>query len=789
MKAIVSRAFLTLQKVVSPLCGLLLATALCGCEADSPRALPPPSAKAVPSTDESPPERLSQYGLFVGNGASQQPAEGVIPYGLNSALFTDYAVKYRFVKLPPGMHATYNDRDAFEFPVGTVIAKTFAYPRDARDPAQGRRLIETRILIRKAEGWVGLPYVWNADQTEATLELAGGTQDVQWVHSDGQTRTNNYIIPNANQCKGCHISGETVTPIGPKARHLNRDFAYSSGVENQLEHWTRLGALSGAPAAAQAPRLAAWDDPKSGTLEDRARAWLEINCAHCHNPTGPAQLGAGSAGVAANPTAYGIYKSPVAAGRGSGGREFDIVPGQPDKSILAFRIDSTDAGIMMPELGKRLVHMEGLALVREWIAAMADPGKTAASPRSGPSHVPAGPQAAASTTAEGTHPRSAIDGNRFSVEPTALWKGSAGEASWWWQIEFPQPRGVGAILQVHGDHEYALRNAPRRYVWQASQDGKNWEDLKETSTSNERRMYRIHRLDAVRNVRWLRLAIATAEGDAPALREVEFFDDRHAEIPFPPWAIVVSTTGSNKVPGEGAASFRRLARSCTGWDQLQFQNVWLGDFDDAFTRLEPHPLCAFLSGNFIDWCQQNRQHWRGTAGILKAGRLPIWASCGGAQGLAIIAENGVDHPWDCPQCRDPDHPLLPIYTHIAGSVKRKCGDYSGCVFERGPCTIRVVASDPVFQGLPSEFPVMESHCGQIEWPPRGWKLIATCGAGGKTKTQCLRLKNHLVYAAQFHIEMNGTPESSRQVMKNFLELALAASRPTRIGFQPAPALD
>ena len=334
-----------------------------------------------------------------------------------------------------------------------------------------------------------------------------------------------------------------------------------------------------------------------------------------------------------------------------------------------------------------------------------------------------------------------------------------------------------------------MRNAPKRYVWQASQDGKNWEDLKETFTSNERRMYRVHRLDAVRNLRWLRLAIATAEGDAPALREVEFFDNQHAEIPFPPWAIVVSTTGSKKVPGEGAASFRRLARSCAGWDQLQFQNVWLGDFDDAFIRLEPHPLCAFLSGNFIDWCQQNRQHWRGTAGILKAGRLPIWASCGGAQGLAIIAENGVDQPWECPQCRDPDHPLLPIYTHIAGSIKRKCGDYSGCVFERGPCTIRVVASDAAFAGLPNEFPVMESHCGQIEWPPRGWELIATCGARGKTKTQCLRLKDHLIYAAQFHIEMNGTPESSRRIMKNFLDLALAASRPTTSGFQPAPVLD
>ena len=167
----------------------------------------------------------------------------------------------------------------------------------------------------------------------------------------------------------------------------------------------------------------------------------------------------------------------------------------------------------------------------------------------------------------------------------------------------------------------------------------------------------------------------------------------------------------------------------------------------------------------------------------------MWASCGGAQGLAILAENGVDQPWDCPQCRDPAHPQLPIYTHIAGSIKRKCGDYSGCVFERGPYTIRQLTADPVFRGLPTEFRAMESHCGQIEWPPNGWELIATCGAGGKTKTQCLRLKDHPIYAAQFHIEMDGTPESSRRIMKNFLNMALGTGRPTRLGHRPAQPVD
>ena len=220
-------------------------------------------------------------------------------------------------------------------------------------------------MKHEENGWVGLPYVWNDAQTEATLDVAGDTADVSWIHTDGRVRTDNYIIPNANQCKGCHMAGETMQPIGPKARHLNRDFAYQEGTENQLTHWSRLGALAGAPNPAEAPRLAAWDDPKTGSLDARARAWLEINCAHCHNPVGPARnSGLDLLASQHTPTAFGIYKPPVAAGIGSGGLAYDIIPGQPDQSIMAYRIASTHPGVMMPELGKRLVHEEGVACAR-----------------------------------------------------------------------------------------------------------------------------------------------------------------------------------------------------------------------------------------------------------------------------------------------------------------------------------------------------------------------------------------------------------------------------------------
>lgn len=344
----------------------LLALALAGCS----------SARSTDSeAEEKPPAKLSAYGLFVGNGATQEPAPGVIPYDLTTPLFSDYTAKYRFVKLPAGQSAAYDESKAFEFPVGTVIAKTFAYPHDMRDPGKGQRLLETRLLVHKPEGWIGLPYIWNDEQTEATLEIAGGRIASSWIHTDGEERTNNYLVPDANQCKGCHkTDGAKQQPIGPKARYLNRDFTYAEGVENQLAHWTRVGALSGAPTADAAPVAPVWDDPSTGSVDERARAWLDINCAHCHSTEGPARnSGLDLTYTQNHPFRFGVYKPPVAAGRGSGNLSYDIVPGQPEQSILLYRVSSADPGVMMPELGKRLVHEEAVELIRQWIAEMPAP--------------------------------------------------------------------------------------------------------------------------------------------------------------------------------------------------------------------------------------------------------------------------------------------------------------------------------------------------------------------------------------------------------------------------------
>ncbi len=322
------------------------------------------------------PAKLSDYGFFVGNPAEQKPAAGVVPYRLNTSLFSDYAEKLRFVKLPDGKAAQYDPNEVMDFPVGTTIIKTFYFPTDFRDVSKGRRLMETRLLVRGESGWKALEYVWNDDQNDALLEVAGDRKNVVYVDAEGRKHEQEYVIPNLNQCKSCHNRNEVLMPIGPTARQLNGPLDYGAGFENQLAHWQKTGLLTSlatanGPDLAAIPRAPVWNDPGTGSLTDRARIYLDINCAHCHRADGPANTSGLNLSVhEQNPTAWGIRKTPVAAGRGSGNRRYDIVPGHPDESILIYRMESTDPGVMMPEVSRKVAHHEGITLIREWIQSL-----------------------------------------------------------------------------------------------------------------------------------------------------------------------------------------------------------------------------------------------------------------------------------------------------------------------------------------------------------------------------------------------------------------------------------
>ncbi len=310
---------------------------------------------------------LTSYQFFKGNLRELEPVNGVWPYAINSALFSDYAFKKRFIKIPQGKKIKYHHTEVFDFPEGTILIKNFYYPADFRKPEEERRILETRLLLLEGGSWKALPYVWNEEQTEAYLEVSGKSTPVSWTGTDGILRNINYSIPSINQCKGCHLKGDKVMPIGPSARQLNKTNAEGS---NQLTAWKAAGILEELPELSAVPKLASYDDTHE-SLDLRARAWLEINCAHCHRPDGQAKTsGLHLMADIQSPMEIGIGKAPVAAGKGSGGRLYGIVPGRPEESIMLYRIESTHPGIMMPEIGRTIAHDEGVALVREWIAKM-----------------------------------------------------------------------------------------------------------------------------------------------------------------------------------------------------------------------------------------------------------------------------------------------------------------------------------------------------------------------------------------------------------------------------------
>jgi uncharacterized repeat protein (TIGR03806 family) len=301
---------------------------------------------------ESFPRKLSDFGFFA-DGARQVPASRVTPYALNTPLWSDGAEKLRFIYLPQGTQLAAEGDGLLRFPVGSAIIKTFAFGE-----GEARRLIETRVLLHRAEGWVALPYRWNAEQTEATLALAGGRLDL--VTPAGEAIS--YAIPNKNQCKACHSKDGAVIPIGPKARNLSQEW---------LGGMAAAGLLDAVPVGADS--LPDWATHATGPAQPLARAYLDVNCAHCHQPGG----GASNSGLDLrweqdDPHAIGIMKRPVAAGRGAGGHDFSILPGAPDASILTYRMDSAEPGVAMPELGKASVDRDGVAVVRRWISEMKD---------------------------------------------------------------------------------------------------------------------------------------------------------------------------------------------------------------------------------------------------------------------------------------------------------------------------------------------------------------------------------------------------------------------------------
>ena len=365
---------------------------------------------------------LSQYNLFAdAEDPRSLPHEGGVPFVLNTKLFSDYATKYRVAFIPPGEQAVYRDgqdgnnlNGAIDFPVGTVIAKTFAFTDEANGSEE---LVETRLLIKRTSQsgkafWAGLPYIWEQEDGKPVARFApgGGSRAVHWHYRDANTgqvvsgETAGYSVPNANQCITCHGNDDRPSgsaPIGPKVRNLNRAYqpestfmgtAGQAGFPrvNQLQYWIDQGLLAGAPeleldgqgVATNIERLPRWNVPGDGgavahsaaDVEQRVRAYLEVNCQHCHNDKGAAS----NTGYYLDhyrdvDAGYGVCKKPTATGGGSCGRQHVLVPGSSGDSIVACRLAAeNDPQRMMPPIARSVAHDEASALMNQWIDTVVD---------------------------------------------------------------------------------------------------------------------------------------------------------------------------------------------------------------------------------------------------------------------------------------------------------------------------------------------------------------------------------------------------------------------------------
>jgi uncharacterized repeat protein (TIGR03806 family) len=325
---------------------------------------------AISATDAEQPALLSATGC-INMADPTKPAAGLLPYAVRSALWSDGAAKERFVRIPdgakihvldcsvetaacmpPGLGGNGEEDGHWEMPVGTVLVKNFSI--------EGKH-IETRLLMRRSTsnltGWKGFSYEWNDAQTDATLLPDDSTGKDKPVGSAEQI----WHYPSRSQCMDCHTryAGRS---LGPSTQQLNSDFAYADGSMNQIAKLEQLGLFDVAPKA-----LAGYPDPfgTEATLDERARSYMQTNCAICHRPAGAAT------------TVDMRYTTPFAdmklcekVERDAGKvPDYRLVPGTPAESGVSFRMHTLET-TRMPKIGSNVVDTDGIALIDAWITAM-----------------------------------------------------------------------------------------------------------------------------------------------------------------------------------------------------------------------------------------------------------------------------------------------------------------------------------------------------------------------------------------------------------------------------------
>lgn len=315
--------------------------------------------------------KLSDFHFFIGDIKNLIPSLNVIAYEPASALFTDYASKKRFVWMPANVKATYvADNKTLEFPVGTILIKHFYYT--TIQPGNTTKIIETRLMVRRADRWYFYEYLWNDAQTDANLVTGddfenGDIKYFTFMKPNGEVVNEQYRIPSESECYACHKINEIRVPIGIKPQNINHSFAYNEGSKNQLQKLVEQGYLQSYPSNIVST-VDYHDTTKS--LDLRFRSYIDANCAHCHQDLGRCDYRALRLGFTQSNNATNIGVCIQADETISPTLQKLISPGNYSKSILHYRINSNDESERMPLLGRSIIHDEGVALVREYISSL-----------------------------------------------------------------------------------------------------------------------------------------------------------------------------------------------------------------------------------------------------------------------------------------------------------------------------------------------------------------------------------------------------------------------------------
>lgn len=314
-------------------------------------------------TDQSFPQTLSQTGLF-SDVADLIPSPGLEAYDINLPFWSDHALKQRWFGIPNTTDLIgYSQEGNWDLPEGMIWVKHFDLESERGNPETKVR-IETRVIVRNDTGNYGVSYRWNEAGTEANLVDSKGESFEFESSVNGSLGSQTWTIPSRADCRTCHTD-EAGHALSFRTRQLNRAGTIGGSSSNQLSYLALAGYLGNLNETPETLPRHVRPDEAEFTLEERARAYLDVNCSYCHFDGGtvPAQWDARSI--------LNLFETGMVNGIAENGVEDAgdrlILPGQGQHSVIANRAAARNGYTRMPPLGSNVPDEEGVQLLDDWI--------------------------------------------------------------------------------------------------------------------------------------------------------------------------------------------------------------------------------------------------------------------------------------------------------------------------------------------------------------------------------------------------------------------------------------